>query len=67
VIHEKVALLARDLIARGLPTAGLTQSKKLKYLERETGFEPATTCLEGRSSTTELLPLEGVFRPQPRL
>ncbi len=25
-------------------------------LERETGFEPATTCLEGRDSTTELLP-----------
>ena len=27
-------------------------------LERETGFEPATACLEGRSSTTELLPLD---------
>ena len=26
-------------------------------LERETGFEPATACLEGRDSTTELLPL----------
>ena len=25
-------------------------------LERETGFEPATPCLEGRHSTTELLP-----------
>jgi hypothetical protein len=25
-------------------------------LERETGFEPATACLEGRNSTTELLP-----------
>ncbi len=25
-------------------------------MERETGFEPATTCLEGRHSTTELLP-----------
>jgi hypothetical protein len=25
-------------------------------LERETGFEPATPCLEGRNSTTELLP-----------
>jgi hypothetical protein len=25
-------------------------------VERETGIEPATTCLEGRSSTTELLP-----------
>ncbi len=26
-------------------------------LERETGFEPATPCLEGRHSTAELLPL----------
>ena len=26
-------------------------------MERETGLEPATTCLEGRNSTTELLPL----------
>ena len=27
-----------------------------KGLERETGFEPATACLEGRNSTAELLP-----------
>ena len=26
-------------------------------MERETGFEPATSCLEGRDSTSELLPL----------
>jgi hypothetical protein len=25
-------------------------------MERETGFEPATSYLEGRHSTTELLP-----------
>ncbi len=25
-------------------------------VERETGFEPATACLEGRNSTPELLP-----------
>ena len=30
----------------------------LDCLEREAGFEPATACLEGRGSTTELLPLE---------
>jgi hypothetical protein len=29
-------------------------------LERETGIEPATLCLEGRCSTTELLP-PGVY------
>ena len=27
-----------------------------KMVERETGFEPATPCLEGRNSATELLP-----------
>ena len=25
-------------------------------IKRETGFEPATACLEGRGSSTELLP-----------
>ncbi len=29
-------------------------------MERETGFEPATACLEGRDSTAELLPLASV-------
>ena len=29
-------------------------------MERETGLEPATTCLEGRDSTTELLPLDRI-------
>ena len=29
---------------------------KEKKLERETGIEPATACLEGKSSTAELLP-----------
>ena len=28
----------------------------LNFTERETGFEPATSCLEGKNSTTELLP-----------
>ncbi len=28
------------------------------FMERETGFEPATPCLEGRNSTAELLPPE---------
>ena len=35
-----------------------------KGLERETGFEPATACLEGRDSTTELLPLDTRIIPQ---
>ena len=33
------------------------ESEGRKEMERETGFEPATACLEGRNSTTELLPL----------
>ena len=32
--------------------------ERLRKVERETGFEPATPCLEGRNSTAELLPLE---------
>ncbi len=41
-------------------------------MERETGIEPATNGLEGRDSTTELLPLVpvgigvGVVLPGPR-
>ena len=31
-------------------------------MERETGLEPATACLEGRNSTTELLPLNIIYR-----
>ena len=30
-------------------------------MERETGLEPATTCLEGRDSTTELLPQKRAY------
>src|SRR5512136_3073338 len=30
----------------------------LKLKKRETGFEPATPCLEGRNSSAELLPRE---------
>jgi hypothetical protein len=34
-------------------------------MERETGLEPATTCLEGRGSTTELLPQnQSYFTPK---
>jgi hypothetical protein len=32
-----------------------------KYLERETGFEPATSTLARSHSTTELLPLSCLF------
>ena len=37
------------------------------HLERETGLEPATTCLEGRGSTTELLPRAISVPRQPEL
>src|SRR5579859_3161222 len=45
------ALLACSQAASGGPARG-----RLTRRKRETGFEPATACLEGRNSTTELLP-----------
>ena len=43
---------------RGVGLGEGVQTVVVDGLERETGFEPATTCLEGRNSTAELLPLE---------
>ena len=37
-----------------------TLLKRLKYMERAAGFEPATTCLGSKDSTTELRPLTKV-------
>ena len=34
-------------------------------MERGTGLEPATICLEGRDSTTELPPLISVTEMEP--
>ncbi len=37
-------------------------------MERETGFEPATACLEGRDSTAELLPrINGNSKPKNKV
>src|SRR4051812_6002622 len=41
------------LAVQGQPIMGVLT---IGFLERETRFERATACLEGRSSTTELLP-----------
>ncbi len=39
------------------PTGSRSACTETVYnVERETGLEPATACLEGRNSTTELLP-----------
>ena len=49
---------------------GLSPKRKpLNLLERETGFEPATSTLARLHSTTELLPLneEKVYRRTPLL
>ncbi len=35
-----------------------SQPRVAREMEREMGFEPTTSCLEGRRSTTELLPRE---------
>ena len=34
----------------------LHRKRAFRLLEREMGFEPTTSCLEGRNSTAELLP-----------
>ena len=40
-----------------VPSYGARDGKLMKPLERETGFEPATSSLGSWHSTTELLPL----------
>ena len=45
---------------KGLDSPELDSGLK-PFLERETGLEPATTCLEGRHSTAELLPQKLTF------
>ena len=40
---------------------GAASLQTFVQMERETGFEPATACLEGRNSTAELLPLAGAI------
>ncbi len=35
----------------------MKRHKRLKVLERARGFEPLTTCLGSKDSTTELRPL----------
>src|SRR2546426_5511564 len=45
--------------SRGLPTVAHARvGKRERRLERETGFEPATSTLARSHSTTELFPLE---------
>src|SRR5438477_8903480 len=54
----KHRLLAYLFTAWLFPTGVRSACKETMYYEeRETGLEPATACLEGRNSTTELLPL----------
>src|SRR2546426_3014946 len=52
-----------------LPPTGSRRActETVHVLERETGLEPATACLEGRNSTTELLPLVHRDRKSTRL
>src|SRR6476620_9156726 len=55
---------AQRVIGKGQVASELTASERngdrfvIQGVERETGFEPATSGLEGQRSTTELLPLE---------
>ena len=40
----------------------MKRRKRLKVLERARGFEPLTTCLGSKDSTTELRPLTLCFQ-----
>ena len=56
--HKKTVSLL-SLSPLGCHQSASSACKETVYmLERETGLEPATACLEGRNSTTELLPHE---------
>ena len=46
------------------PTLNIDKRRVL-ILERETGFEPVTSCLESKHSTTELLPQSGCWELNP--
>ncbi len=48
-------------LEKRIDVLGRKQAPSLRTMERETGFEPATPCLEGRNSTAELLPLGHVL------
>ena len=54
--HNKTAscFLLHRLVATNWLQKACTET--VYTVERETGLEPATACLEGRNSTTELLP-----------
>ena len=53
---NQAASKERPLLRNSFPVQDYMQGQT-GLLERETGFEPATPCLEGRHSTAELLPL----------
>ncbi len=47
----------RQLVTSGYRNGYNGKPRNAVEVEREMGLEPTTSCLEGRSSTTELLPL----------
>ena len=44
-------------IRNGSELCAVRDNSLVQGVEREKGFEPSTSCLEGRCSTVELLPL----------
>ena len=56
-------LLTTTLTRTLRQTEGRQRRRPCKMLERETGFEPATSTLARSHSTTELFPLTGRSRP----
>ena len=56
VVHELKAFVMAEMCDCLWMLYPVVRSRMRVRLERETGFGPATACLEGRNSTTELLP-----------
>ena len=52
---------------RNVPGLSATHRYENREMERETRFELATSCLEGKRSTTELLPPAGAVAAPRRL
>ena len=49
----KLGFLVKQMVTQAIFSA---RRRDFEAGEREMGFEPTTTCLEGRDSTAELLP-----------
>ena len=63
-IEPVIKVLQTSALPLGYAAAHLMFSFGLRWVERETGFEPATSTLARSHSTTELFPLAVPSRAQ---